>query len=130
VKKAELYYEFLQAEGYVPHYDPDGDIVFKSEGMTFLLFASEDDEEYFRMSLPNFWPIESSEERQRVLAAACRVNAELKVVKVYPVDDNVWASVELLFGSPEEFKPVFGRALRVIRHGVDHFAKVMSASLQ
>lgn len=130
MSKAEIYFEYLKEEGYVPHYDSDGDIVFKSEGLTYLLFASEDDEAYFRMSLPNFWKIESEEERQRALAVACRVNAELKVVKIYPVEDNVWASVELLFDPPDGFKPVFSRALRIIRHGVDHFATLMRTPLQ
>ncbi len=125
-----MYYEFLKEEGYVPRYDADGDIVFKVEGMSYVLFPSEDDDEYFRLSLPNFWKIESDEERQRALVAACRVNAEIKVVKVYPVADNVWASVEMLFDPPDAFKPVFSRALRVIRAGVEHFASIMRTPVQ
>lgn len=128
--KAEMYFEFLKEDGYLPRYDNDGDIVFKVEGLSYLLFASEDDEEYFRLALPFFWKIESSEERQRVLAAASRVNAEIKVVKVYPVEDNVWASVELLFNPADGFKPVFNRALRVLRAGVDHFSELMRTPLQ
>lgn len=130
MSKAEMYFEFLKDEGYVPRYDNDGDIVFKVEGLSYILFASEEDPEYFRLVLPFFWKIESPEERQRVLAAACRVNAEIKVVKVYPVEDNVWASVELLFDPADGFKPVFNRALRVLRHGVEHFTELMRTPLQ
>lgn len=125
-----MYFEFLKEEGYVPRYDNDGDIIFKVEGLSYLLFASEDDDEYFRLALPFFWEIESEEERGRVLAAATRVNAEVKVVKVYTVDDNTWASIELLFGSPEHFKPVFGRAIRVLRHGVERFSEIMRTPVQ
>lgn len=130
MSKAEMYFDFLKDEGYVPHYDDDGDILFKSEGLTFLVFASEDDEEYFRLALPFFWKIDDADERNRVLAAASRVNAEIKVVKIFTVGDNTWASVELLFGSSEEFKPVFGRALRLLRHGVDRFSEVMRTPVQ
>ena len=130
MSKAEMYFNFLKEEGFVPRYDNDGDIVFKAEGLSYLLFASEEDTEYFRLALPFFWSIDSTEERQQVLAAACRVNAEIKVVKVYPVDDNVWASVELLFDPADGFKPVFNRALRVLRHGVDRFSELMLTPLQ
>jgi len=130
LSKGELYMEFLKEEGYMPRFDEDGDIVFKSEGVSYLLFASEDDREYFRLALPFFWKIEDAEERRRVLAAAAQVNAELKVVKVYPVDDNTWASIELLFHDPEQFKPIFKRALRVLRHGAERFAEIMRTPVQ
>ncbi|MEW8977035.1 MAG: hypothetical protein AB2385_01410 [Symbiobacterium sp.] len=128
--KAEMYLNFLKEEGYVPRYDEDGDIVFKVEGLSYLLFASEDDEPYFRLALPFFWKIESPEEHQRALAAACRVNAEIKVVKVYPVEDKVWASVEMLFSPPDGFRPVFGRALQLLRHGVNYFRELMRTPVQ
>jgi len=125
-----MYFDFLKEEGYVPRYDDDRDIVFKVEGLSYLLFASEDDEEYFRMALPFFWEIENEEERQRVMAAATRVNAEIKVIKIYPVEDNTWASIELLFSPPDGFKPVFNRALRVLKHGVERFSEIMHTPVQ
>lgn len=130
MSKGELYLEFLKEEGYLPRFDDDGDIVFKAEGVSYLLFASEDDREYFRLALPFFWKIDDAAERQRVLEAAAQVNAELKVVKVYPVEDNTWASIELLFDQPEQFKPIFKRALRVLRHGADRFAEIMRTPVQ
>jgi hypothetical protein len=130
VTKAELYYEFLKEEGYVPHYDSDGDIVFKAEGLSYLLFAAEDDPAYFRLALPFFWEIESPAERQRVLAAAAVVNAEVKVVKLYVVEDHAWASVEMLVDPPENFKLVFPRCLRLLRHGVQRFSEIMNTPVQ
>lgn len=128
--KAEMYYEFLKEEGYVPHYDNDGDIIFKAEGLSYLLFAAEDDPAYFRLALPFFWEIESPAERQRVLAAATTVNAEVKVVKLYVVEDHVWASVEMLIDPPESFRPIFTRSLRVLRHGVQRFSEIMNTPVQ
>ncbi|MFB5083586.1 T3SS (YopN, CesT) and YbjN peptide-binding chaperone 1 [Symbiobacterium thermophilum] len=130
MNKAEMYYEYLKEEGYVPRYDSDGDIVFKVEGLTYLLFASEDDEPFFRLCLPNIWKVESAAERERALAAACRVNAEIKVVKLHPVEDNVWSSVEMLIDPPEGFKPVFDRALKIVRLGAERFVSYMNTPVQ
>lgn len=125
-----MYYEFLQEEGYVPRYDNDGDLIFKMEGLSYLLFAAEDDPAYFRLALPFFWEIESPEERQRAMAAAARVNAEVKVVKLYMVEDHTWAAVEMLIEPPENFKLIFTRSLRVLRHGVQRFSEIMNTPVQ
>jgi len=120
-----MYYEFLEQEGYVPQYDGDGDIIFKKEGLTYIAFASEDDAEFFRLALPSFWSIKSEEEIVRVLAAAAAVNAEVKVVKVFPVGEWVWAAVELLIDPPESFAAVFPRAMRLLRLGAERFVDTM-----
>lgn len=125
-----MYYEFLQEEGYLPRYDNDGDLIFKAEGLSYLLFAADDDPAYFRLALPFFWEVESHEERQRVMAAATTVNAEVKVVKLYIVDDHAWASVEMLIDPPDAFKLVFARSLRVLRHGVQRFSEIMNTPVQ
>lgn len=130
MSKKLMYYRFLKEEGYLPRFDEDGDIVFKADGITYLLFASESDVQYFRLALPAFWEIEDILEYHRMLNAAATVNADVKVVKIYPVENRVWASVEMLFDPPENFKPVFRRALRLLRHGVERFAALMKAPVQ
>lgn len=127
MSKAEMYYEFLKQEGYVPQYDGDGDIIFKKEGLTYIAFASEDDAQFFRLALPSFWAIKSEEESVRALAAAAAVNAEVKVVKVFPVGEWVWAVVELLVDPPENFAAVFPRAMRLLRRGAEQFVDAMRA---
>ncbi len=130
MSKQDLFFEYLKEEGYVPHLDNDGDIIFKSEGISYLLFQSEDDPEYFRLSLPFFWSIDNPGERQRAMAAATTVNAEVKVVKLYLVDDNTWASVEMLIDPIENFRQVFPRCLRLLRHGVSRFTEIMKTPVQ
>lgn len=125
MSKSELFENYLREEGYVPKIDDDGDVIFKKEGLTFILFGAEDDPEFFRIALPNFWEIESEEERQRVMTAAAVVNANVKVVKIFPVRDNVWASVEQFVSPIENFAAVFERSIRVLMAGVDQFRKAM-----
>jgi len=123
-ERAEMYREFLAEEGYVPRLDEDGDVVFKCEGMTFII-VTEEDEQYFRMVCPNFWSIDSEEELDRVAHAACEVTSRIKVAKVYPVEGNTWAAVEMYCSPPEAVLPVLRRAISTLRHVINAFQSAM-----
>jgi hypothetical protein len=125
----QVYLEYLRENGYRPQLDGDGDVVFKYEGKTFLIFVDEEDPGFFRLVFPNFWPIEDEAERVRAWQAATEATASTKVAKVFLVEDNVWASVELFMGAPSGFAAVFGRCLDAIMVGVSTFATQMKASV-
>ncbi|MCL6595365.1 MAG: hypothetical protein K6V73_04045, partial [Firmicutes bacterium] len=57
-QRAQGYLEFLAEEGYRPRLDADGDVVFKVEGGAYYILLDED-EEFFRLIYPNFWPLET-----------------------------------------------------------------------
>lgn len=122
---AELYQNFLRAEGYMPEVDGDGDVVFKKEGTTFFIDITENDAEYFRIVCPNFWPIESDEERLRVLDACTKATARGKVAKIFIVRENVWASVEQFLSEPEQFKSIFERSMSALQNGIGLFVEEM-----
>jgi hypothetical protein len=126
-ERARAYVDILAAEGYRPQMDEDGDVIFKSEGLTFVIITEEEDEEYVSLVLPNFWSIESEEELARVLKAANEVNRSIKVVKIFVRKDgkNTWAAVEMFVKSPESFNLVFERALRALKGAVARFAELM-----
>ena len=122
----ELYLEYLKIEGYVPKIDDDGDVMFKAEGRTYFIDVNEKDPQFFRLVFPFFWKIEDEEERTRAFQAANHANLETKVAKVFVVNDDTWASVELFVEKPEDFQPVFTRSLASIRASVDVFAAKMT----
>ncbi len=126
-QRAKMYHDFLQKEGYSPTIDSDGDVIFKSEGRTYAILIDERDEDFFRIVFPNFWPIENSQERQKVEQAALQATAETKVAKVFPVRENVWASIEMFCSPPEVFKAVFARSMSALRAAVGTFAEKMAA---
>ena len=126
--KQDMYFRFLKGEGYSPALDKDGDIVFKKEGRTYILFSSEDDPQFFRLVFPGFWEIENPEEGLRVQAAAGAANNKAKVAKITVVGKNTWGSIELFFDKPEQFKPVFTRSMSALTNAVDVFVKEMRAS--
>jgi hypothetical protein len=127
--KTQVYLDYLRREGYSPELDPDGDIKFKREGGTYYLMTEENDPTYFRLVFPNFWEIESDDERSQILYAVGEVNADLKVIKLYPVRDNVWASVEMFLDPIENFQKVFNRAMNVLGEGVAQFRQFMTRSM-
>lgn len=116
---------FLREEGFQPKLDSDGDIVFKREGYTFILFTNEDDEEFVRLDLPNIWEIESLGERQRVMIAAAEVNRQVKVAKVLPINDNVWVSTQLLIDPVENLSRVLPRAMNICTLAAREFGEAM-----
>jgi hypothetical protein len=123
-ERAQAYVGFLSDQGFRPTLDGDGDVAFKVEGYLYYIFFGED-EEFFDLVFPNFWPLESEQERARAEAAALRVTAQMKVAKVLPAKQGVMAAVEMFASSPESVFPVFDRALRVIQSGVRAFREEM-----
>lgn len=127
-ERAKMYEDFLREEGYLPQIDNDGDVVFKMEGRTFLILIDPKDDEFLQVCLPNFWPIESEDERERAQVAANYATEQTKVAKVFPVADNMWATAELFCSPPEMFKPVFRRFLSAITTAVETFRDRMNAT--
>ena len=124
-ERAEMYRDFLSDEGYRPYLDDDGDVVFKKENRTYIIVIDEKDEEFFRLVFPNFWPIESEDEREKVIKASCEATARTKVAKIFPVRDNVWGTIEMFCWPPESAKAVINRSMSALMAAVDTFAQSM-----
>jgi hypothetical protein len=122
---AQRYRDYLTSQGFAADYDADGDVRFTYEGGTYLIIVDEDDDEFFRVVYPNFWAIESEPEREKVYEASNIATERTKVVKVFVVKNNVWASVEMFQSSREHFHEVFRRSLSAIRTAVHHFVDKM-----
>jgi hypothetical protein len=120
-----MYIEYLNGMGYVCEVDEDGDVRFVHEGRTYFISVDPKDPSCFRLVLANIWPIESEEERGRVMRAMDRCNALAKVTKAYLVRDNVWVAVETFLPKPEDHREVFKRSLAALGHGVGVFARAM-----
>lgn len=124
-ERAEVYREFLAGEGYAPAADKDGDLVFKYEGGTYVLTLDDEDDEFVRVIYPNFWSIESEAERARVAEACLYATSNIKVAKVMPVRDTVWATIEMFCASPEAATAVLIRCLSALHTAVQAFGRKM-----
>jgi hypothetical protein len=121
-----MYFDYLREQGYQPEIDRDGDIRFRVEGHHFFIVVDEDDLESFRICFPNFWAIESEEERVKVSAAIMYVNSTTKVAKVYIESwDNTWIDSNIYISQPEDFKNHFSRMVDVILYARRKFTDKM-----
>ena len=76
----EQIFQLLQAEGYLPRLDDDGDIVFKAQGRHVFASAQEDDPDFMRFFLDLY--IDAGEtSKAALLQAANHVQRKLKCVK-------------------------------------------------
>ena len=114
--------EFLAEEGFRPHETPFG-IAFKSEGLNFLFFKDEDDEQYFRLMMPAIFVVTEDNE-DTVLSVMNDVNGTIKVVKLYTMDiededgkseKSVWAAFEILADTTPELNDIVPRAIALLR---------------
>jgi hypothetical protein len=124
-KLQKMYMDFLESEGLKGRIDNDGDVQFEYESRTYFIEVNEEDNEFFRLVLPNIWPIESVSEGLEVVQACDEVNRTMKCTKAYTTNDDVWIAVELFVASPDDFKTVFERCLKAIDQGVETFVEEM-----
>jgi hypothetical protein len=120
-----MYIKFLKEKGYETSIDDDGDVNFVYDDRTYFIEVNEDDLEFFRLVLPNIWPIESELEEIEVFEACNKANYKVKTAKAYATDDDVWIATEVFLRQPEDFEAIFERSLEVIDYCVDVFVEAM-----
>jgi hypothetical protein len=124
-KAQQCFMEYLEAEGFRPDIDKDGDVHFKYEGKHYYILLREKDRQFVRIIHPQFWSIDSEEERQKALAAANLTTGRCKCCKVYVSDENVDAAIELFVAEPSHAVAVLNRSLCALQNGVNTFAEEM-----
>ena len=110
----ELMKQYLQEEGYCPK-DTDFGLDFKCEGRTYVFIYDGDDEQYFRLMMPNIYDV-TDENRDAVLVALNKTNTTVKVVKAYtPIPQAVWIGFEVLVDSTPVLADLVPRGLSMLR---------------
>lgn len=115
VSLAHKYAAILKAEGFEPTIDNDGDVIFKFEGGNYIFILDKDDPQYLRLCYPSFLKTTSDQHRRIVLDAMNEVNANVKVGKVFLVEDRCWAVTENLIPDPSFLASTLTRYLRIIQ---------------
>lgn len=113
MKTSELVFEYLKSQGLMPKIDDDNDIVFKYQMLTFIYFNNDDDEQFFRLSLPGIFDV-TDENRVTVLEAMNEVNKCMKVAKTFIPRDDVWVSCEIMMDSTPVLDDMVPRLLNIL----------------
>lgn len=120
----KLIFDFLAEEGFRPHETEFG-IAFKSEGLNFLFFKDDEDEQYFRLMMPAIFEVTEDNE-DMILQAMNDVNGSIKVVKLYTMDmqdeedkknTSVWVAFEILADTTPEMADIVPRAITLLKGG-------------
>jgi hypothetical protein len=124
----DLHMEFLTEQGFRPKADAEGDIHFRFEGRHHFIMETQE-ETYFHLLFPNFFPLASQVEITDAALAASAASRVTKVAKVYlnPALDNVSASVELLVARPTDVHDQFLRCLGILATATGKFLEEMNA---
>ena len=120
----KLMMDYLAEEGYRPHETPFG-IAFKKEGINYLYFKDEDDEQYFRLMMPAIFQVTEDNE-DSIMRAMNDVNGSIKVVKLYTMEmedpegkkeTSVWVAFEILADTTPELGDIVPRAINLLDGG-------------
>ena len=110
----ELMMQYLQEEGFCPKETEFG-LEFKCEGRAFVFFYDNDDDQYFRLMMPNIFEV-TDENRDIVMRVLNETNGALKVVKAYtPIPQAVWIGFEVLVDSTPVLADIVPRGLNMLR---------------
>lgn len=110
----ELMLQYLKEEGFCPKED-EYSIDFKCEGRTFAFLYDNEDDQYFRLMMPNIFEV-TDENREVVLRALNETNSSVKVVKAYtPIPQAVWIGFEVLVDSTPVLADIVPRGLNMLR---------------
>lgn len=115
------YLSYLQASGYEAYIDRDGDVQFQAGKLAFFLSVDPQDPLFFRLVLPNFWPIESEAEYDRAQQACNQTNRQVKSAKLYLQNSNVWLTVENFMTDPDDFRSYFDRCMAAAQLSLNTF---------
>lgn len=116
--------QYLQEEGFCPKETEFG-LEFKCEGRSFVFFYDGDDDQYFRLMMPNIFDV-NDENREAVMAALNEANASVKVVKAYtPIPESVWVGFEVLVDSTPVLGDIVPRGLNMLRTAQQTFYEAL-----
>lgn len=114
-QKHKLYNDFLIECGFLPTKIDNCLISFKLKEKTYCIQMDAQDEIFLRLCYPNFYKLDTAEKKRDIPEICESVNREIKCAKLFAVNDNLLATVELLLATPELFKPVFFRCLSILQ---------------
>lgn len=89
----------------------DGHIAFRFQMNTIHFWANNEDEHFFFMTLPNFTDV-TEENIARVKENCHQINEEVRLVKLYVLNDVILAAAEVYYLAEDDFKFQMMNALK------------------
>ena len=120
----ETYSAYLGTEGFRPEITQAGNVRFRREGRSYVIYVDENDATYFRLVLAFSAEDKSPQARVRRLEGCNTASAEVKVVKAFlDSDGDPTFSSEMFLIVPGDFKTTLSRLLRAMDNAHDKYTK-------
>jgi hypothetical protein len=118
----ETYSTYLASEGYRPELTPSGNVKFRRESKTYVIYVDERDPTYFRLVLAFTAEDKSAAMRIKRLEGINTASGDTKVIKAYlDSDGDPTFSAEMFLVVPGDFKTTLSRLFRAIDSAYDKY---------
>lgn len=125
----ETYSAHLATEGFRPEITASGNVRFRREGRSYVIYVDEKDPTYFRIVLAFSAEDKSPQMRARRLEGCNTATAEVKVVKAFlDSDGDPTFSSEMFLIVPGDFKTTLSRTLRAMDNAYEKYTKKVAAT--
>lgn len=123
------YSDFLATEGFRPELTQNGNVRFRREGRSYVIYVDADDPTYFRLVLAFSADDKSPQARIRRLEGINTASNEVKVVKAFlDSDGDPTFAAEMFLVVPGDFKTTLNRLLRAMDNAYDKYTKKVAAT--
>lgn len=123
------YSDFLATEGFRPELTQNGNVRFRREGRSYVIYVDADDPTYFRLVLAFSADDKSPQARIRRLEGINTASNEVKVVKAFlDSDGDPTFAAEMFLVVPGDFKTTLTRLLRAMDNAYDKYTKKVAAT--
>jgi hypothetical protein len=123
------YSDFLATEGFRPELTQNGNVRFRREGRSYVIYVDADDPTYFRLVLAFSADDKSPQARIRRLEGVNTASNEVKVVKAFlDSDGDPTFAAEMFLVVPGDFKTTLNRLLRAMDNAYDKYTKKVAAT--
>jgi hypothetical protein len=120
----ETYTTYLTSEGFRPELTQSGNVRFRREGRSYVIYVDEKDPTYFRLVLAFSAEDKSAQARARRLEGCNTASAEVKVIKAFlDSDGDPTFSAEMFLVVPGDFKTTLSRLLRATDNAYSKYLK-------
>ena len=90
----ELVRDWLSSEGYKYELNDDSTgLRFKYQGLMIYFEADKNDEQFFRLLMPDIYTLENN--REKVLEVCNAISSEIKLIKAFLIEDHLFLSIEV-----------------------------------
>jgi len=122
-ERIEAIRAFLEENEYEPKVKRNGVVRFKNADMTMFVQTDAEDETFYRIGLPDFWPLETEKEKERAPRVMHDTMARENAIKLLTVNGDTWCVIEAFHPTAQDLLTVLKDDIRRIMHGVTSFAQ-------